>query len=29
MAGWSASSCGGNCSTTCGSCNHNSNVVNY
>lgn len=29
MAGWSKSSCGGNCSPTCGTCNHNSNVINY
>jgi hypothetical protein len=29
MAGWTKSSCGGNCSPTCGSCNHNSNVINY
>jgi hypothetical protein len=30
MAGWSKDSCdGGNCAPTCGSCNHNSNVINY
>jgi hypothetical protein len=29
MAGWAKSSCGGNCSPTCGTCNHNSNVINY
>lgn len=29
MAGWVKSSCGGNCSPTCGTCNHNSNVINY
>ena len=27
MAGWSKGSCGGNCSSTCGTCNHNSNVI--
>lgn len=25
--GWSKSSCHGNCSSTCGTCNHNSNVI--
>jgi hypothetical protein len=29
MAGWTNLSCGGNCSPTCGTCNHNSNVINY
>lgn len=29
MSGWSSSSCDGNCSPTCGTCNHNSNVIFY
>jgi hypothetical protein len=26
-SGWSKNSCGSNCSHTCGTCNHNSNVI--
>jgi hypothetical protein len=29
MAGWSDSSCEGNCLPTCSSCNHNFNVIYY
>jgi hypothetical protein len=27
VAGWNRESCSGNCSPTCGTCNHNSNVI--